>query len=162
MRSLIVTFAFAVAACGGGTTPAPLTPPTAAPSEKMLVNVDAAGVALHHRDAVAYVTDKAVVEGTGAFASQHGGATYWFASAEHKAAFDAEPAKFVPRYGGYCAYAAAQNRISDVQPDQFEIQEGQLLLFTNPSFHERFDQDPAGNRAAADKNWPALVAAHGK
>ncbi len=159
-RSLLL--AFALAACGSSPSPAPATTPAPAVAVKRLINLDEAGVALHHHDAVAYVTDHAAVEGTNAFTSTIDGATYWFSSTEHKAAFDAEPAKFVPRFGGYCAFAAAQNRISDVQPDQYKIQDGHLLLFTNPSFHEQFDKDPERNLEAADKNWPGLVAAHGK
>ncbi|CAN5712192.1 hypothetical protein BH11MYX1_BH11MYX1_39700 [soil metagenome] len=159
-RSLLL--AVALSACGGAPPPVPATTLAPAAGEKLLVNVDEAGVALHHHDAVAYVTDHAVVEGTTTFVSTHGGATYWFASAEHKSAFDADTAKFIPRFGGYCAFAAAQNRLSDVEPDQYELHEGHLLLFTNPSFHAQFDKDPDGNLAAADQNWPGLVAAHGK
>lgn len=48
------------------------------------------------------------------------------------------------------------------QPDQFKIQDGTLLLFTNAEFHVLFDKDPAGNLAAADKNWPGLVEKHGR
>jgi YHS domain-containing protein len=135
---------------------------TPAAIDKQLVNVDERGVALRHHDAVGYVNDQAVVEGRSTFVSTHGGATYWFASAAHKASFDADPATFVPRFGGYCAFAAAQNRLSDVDPDQYEIQAGHLLLFASASFHAQFDKDPSANLIAADENWPGLVAAHGK
>lgn len=158
-RSLVL--AFALAACSGA-APVVAVTPTPAAVEKQLVNVDERGVALRHHDAVAYVSDHAVVAGSSTFVSTHGGATYWFASAEHKAAFEAAPATFIPRFGGYCAFAAAQNRLTDVDPDQYEIQAGHLLLFANASFHAQFDKDPAGNLMAADKNWPGLVAAHGK
>ncbi len=147
-------------ACGGSAPP-PTTAPTTPTADRVLVNVDDAGVALQGHDAVAYVTDGAPVKGAAEHASSHGGATYWFASAEHKATFDAEPDKYAPRYGGYCAFAAAQNRLSEVQADQFKIQDGHLLLFTNAEFHALFDRDPPGNKAAADKNWPGLVARHG-
>jgi YHS domain-containing protein len=147
--------------CGGSSPPA-TTPTTAPAADRVLVNVDDAGVALHGHDAVAYVADSAAVKGTSDHASTHAGATYWFASAEHKATFDADPAKYAPRFGGYCAYAAAQNRLSNTEPDQFKVQDGHLLLFTNAEFHRLFDQDPPGNLAAADKNWPGLVAKHGR
>ena len=150
----------AVAACGSPPVAKPTPPPPAA--EKILVNVDDAGVALHGHDAVAYVTDGAVVEGTNAFTAQHGGATYWFASAAHKTAFEADPEHFAPRFGGYCAFAAAQNRLSDVEPDQWKVQDGHLLLFTNADFHAQFDKDPKGNLEAADRNWPGLVTRYGK
>lgn len=162
---LLTRFAFALVvatavACGGSSPPP--TTPMAPGTERVLVNVDEAGAALHGHDAVAYVTDNAAVKGTSEHTSSHGGGTYWFSSAEHKATFDADPAKYAPRFGGYCAYAAAQNRLSDTQPDQFKVQDGYLLLFTNAEFHQLFDKDPAANLAAADKNWPGLVAKHGK
>ena len=147
--------------CGGTPPPATTTTTTAA-AARVLVNVDDAGVALHGHDAVAYVVDSAPMKGTSEHTSSHGGATYWFATAEHKATFDAEPATYAPRFGGYCAYAAAQNRLSNTAPDQFKVQDGHLLLFTNAEFRRRFDQDSPGNLVAADKNWPGLVAKHGR
>ncbi|MBA3452056.1 MAG: YHS domain-containing protein [Deltaproteobacteria bacterium] len=163
LTRLALVLVTVIAVACGGSSPSPTTPTTTtAASEKTLVNVDAAGVALHGHDAVAYVADSATVKGTSEHASSHGGATYWFASAEYKATFEADPAKYAPRFGGYCAYAAAQNRLSNTQPDQFKVQDGYLLLFTNAEFHQLFDKDPPGNLAAADKNWPGLVVKHGK
>jgi YHS domain-containing protein len=158
MRSSLVLVIVSAIACGGA--PARPAPPPAA--EKILVNLDDAGVALHGHDAVSYVADGAVVAGSNAFSSTRDGAIYWFATAAHKATFDADPAHFEPRFGGFCAFAASQNRLSDVEPDQWKLQDGHLLLFTNAAFHEQFDKDPRGNLAAADRNWPGLVALHGK
>ncbi|MDB4960493.1 MAG: hypothetical protein JWP01_492 [Myxococcales bacterium] len=159
LLALVSSVALAVTACGGS-SPSPSTPTTPAQpaADGVLVNVDDAGVALHGHDPVAYVVDSAVTPGSDAHASRHGGATYWFSTAEHKATFDADPERFVPRFGGYCAYAVTQNRLSDVQPDQWKLQDGKLLLFTNAELRERFDQDAAGNLALANRNWPALVA----
>lgn len=154
-----------LAACGPAaptpTTPATPAPPAASPA-RVLVNVDDEGVALGGLDPVAYVTDGAPVPGTAEHASQHGGATYWFAGAEHKATFDADPARYAPQYGGYCAYAAAQNRLSPSDPTAWMLHDGKLLVFTNAEFHDLFVQDPAGNRKQADANWPGLVARHGR
>lgn len=162
LRIAAVLLTTTLIACGGGSPPASTTTPTAPAAERVLVNLDDGGVALQGHDAVAYVVDKAPVKGTADLVSTHGGATYWFSSPQHKATFDADPAKYAPRFGGYCAYAAAQNRLSNIQPDQFKVQDGHLLLFTNAEFHQLFDKDPAGNLAAADKNWPGLVTKHGR
>ncbi len=107
-------------------------------------------------------TKGAPVAGSGDHASTHGGAKYHFASPEDKTAFDADKAKFAPGFGGYCAFAASQNRLSTSDPKVFEIHEGQLLVFTNEDYKKRFDADPKGNKAKADANWPGLVAKHGK
>jgi YHS domain-containing protein len=156
--------ALALAACGSKAPP-PTTTPTTDPAPaaaKILVNVDDDGTALLGFDSVAYHADQKASPGSGDNAVAHGGANYWFASADSKAKFAAEPAKFAPQYGGYCAYAMAQGRLSPVQPEVFEIYEGQLLLFTNPEFKKLFDADPAKHKAAADQNWPKLVEQHGK
>lgn len=149
----------------GSKAPPPTTTPTTDPAPttaKILVNADEEGTAILGFDSVAYHKDGKVTPGSGDNAVAHGGANYWFASPDHKAAFTAEPGKFAPQYGGYCAYAMAQGRLSPVQPEVFEIYEGQLLLFTNPEFKKLFDADPAKHKAAADQNWPKLVEQHGK
>ena len=73
-----------------------------------LVNVDAKGVAIKGYDPVAYFTDSKPVKGDEKFQSTYQGATYDFASSEHKALFDKDPAKYAPQFGGYCAYGAAK------------------------------------------------------
>ena len=68
------------------------------------VNVDRKGVILEGHDAVAYFTQGKAVKGNPEIKSIYQGATYLFASGEGKADFDKDPAKFVPQYGGFCAY----------------------------------------------------------
>ena len=155
-------------ACGGGGTPAtstattsPTAPATPA-AAKVLVLVDADGVGLGGYDPIAYGKHDAAFKGKPAHTSQHGGATYRFMSADNKAVFDADMAKHAPQYGGYCAFAASQNRLSDSDPTVFQIVDGQLLMFTNESFKRDFNADVPGNKAKADANWPGLVAQHGK
>jgi YHS domain-containing protein len=159
MKSLFV--ALILAACGGSPAPKPVEPVVAPVTEKVLVLVDDQGVGLGHHDPVSYTKGEPVA-GVADHASSHGGATYQFATAEDKAAFDAAPAIFAPRFGGYCAFAASQNRLSIADPKVFLIHEGQLLVFTNDSFKKQFEADPKGNKAKADANWPGLVAKHGK
>ena len=58
---------------------------------KELNNLNGSGVALQGYDAVAFFTDNKPVRGDQQFQSKYHGATYYFASAEHKAAFEKEP-----------------------------------------------------------------------
>lgn len=160
----VLAILFAVAACGGSQKPAePVdvgTPPSIAAS-KTLVNVDANGVGLGGHDPVAYQAG-APAAGSPDHTAKHGGATYQFASADSKATFEAAADKHAPQYGGYCAFAASQNRLSPSDPKIFLIHDGQLLVFTNQDFLDQFKKDPAGNKQKADANWPGLVAKHGK
>lgn len=127
----------------------------------MLVLVDERGVGLQGLDPVSYTRGEPA-QGSDQHAASHGGATYWFASADDRAAFEADRAKFAPGFGGYCAFAAAQNRLSPADPRAFIIFKGQLLVFTNADFKAQFEADPDGNKRKADANWPGLVAQHGK
>jgi YHS domain-containing protein len=156
-----VFVALVLAACGGSPAPKPADPTPSPVTEKVLVLVDDNGVGLGGHDPVSY-TKGAPAAGSAEHVSSHGGATYHFASAEDKAAFDADKAKFAPGFGGYCAFAAAQNRLSNADPKVFSMHQGQLLVFTNEDYKTRFNADPAANKAKADANWAGLVAKHGK
>ena len=161
MKCLLL--AFTLAACGGSSTPPakPVDPTVVPVQEKILVLVDDQGVGLGGRDPVSY-TKGAPVVGAAEHASSHGGATYRFGTADDQAAFDANKAKFAPRFGGYCAFAAAQNRLSIADANVFVIHDSQLLVFTNEDYKQRFEADPKGSKAKADANWPGLVAKHGR
>jgi YHS domain-containing protein len=132
-----------------------------APGHKVLVLKNKDGAAILGYDAVAYFTDNKAVKGNPKFESEYEGAKYYFASVEHKALFDANPAKYAPAYGGYCGYAASIDRLSPISPDQFQIIHGRLVLQHNKKATELFNQDKAGNILKADKNWPGLVIRNG-
>ncbi|MBA3503944.1 MAG: YHS domain-containing protein [Myxococcota bacterium] len=156
----IALVAALLCACGGSSNK-PTTTTTAPAGDKLLVLVDDQGVALGGNDPIAYTTN-AVSVGTADHKSVHGGATYQFATPENKATFDGAQTKYAPAFGGYCAFAASQNRLSESDPAVYLIHEGQLLMFTNADFLEQFKKDAASNKQKADANWPGLVAQHGK
>lgn len=120
-----------------------------------------AGVALEGHDVIAYHTGQRAVPGDPAIESTYGGARYRFASQEHRARFEAEPARWVPAYGGFCGYAASIGKVSPVDPTIFQIHEGRLILQHTAKAYRLFNEDLAGSVARADRNWPGLVAKHG-
>lgn len=120
------------------------------------INVDGNGVAIQGYDPVAYFTDGKPMQGTDEFTSKHEGAIYKFASADHKAMFDAEPAKFTPQYGGYCAYGLAQGSKASVEVDKFTVVDGKLYLNFNGDIQNRWAKDISGYVSKADKNWSAM------
>lgn len=121
-----------------------------------VVNVDRHGVILDGYDAVAFFTDHRPVKGDAAFQSTYDGATYYFASAAHKAAFDAAPAKYAPQFGGFCAFAASRGRTAPVAIDTFSIVDGRLLLQHDAKVAQLWNADVARNLARADKYWPRI------
>lgn len=129
---------------------------------KDLVNTDASGLALQGYDAVGFFTAGQPLLGIAAFTSTHQGATYRFATAEHKALFDRDPAKYAPAYGGYCAYGVAKNALAPVEISTWQLVEGRLTLNKNADIKKAFDADVAGHTRDARANWPKLVEKKGR
>jgi len=132
-----------------------------AEGQKLLVNKTKDGLALQGYDPVAYFTDNKPMKGNPKIKSSYEGANYYFASAEHKALFDASPAKYAPAYGGYCGYAASIDRLSPISPEWFQIEDGKLILQHNKKAFDKFNAELKSNVAKADQNWPGLVEANG-
>lgn len=132
-----------------------------AASQKLLQNVDKDGVAIQGYDPVAFFADRKPVKGDARFSTTSEGAVYHFASAGHKMMFDANPSKYEPQYGGYCAYAASIDTISPIDPNYWEIVDGRLLLQHNQKAWDAWHKDATGNLVKADKNWPGLVDRNG-
>ncbi len=123
-----------------------------------LVNVDKSGLALEGYDPVAYFTDGEPVKGDAKHTSLFRGASYRFASAEHKSMFDQDPRKYEPQFGGYCGYAASINKVSTVDPTIFQVVEGRLVLQHTKKALDLFNKDVPGSYAKASMNWPGLSA----
>ena len=87
---------------------------------------------------------------------------YYFASADHQALFDASPAKYVPQFGGFCAYGVSKGSAVEIDPTAFQIVDGRLLLQYSHGILEKFNKDTVGNLKKADANWGALVEKKGK
>lgn len=132
------------------------SPAMAVPGSTSEVNTDAAKVALHGYDTVAYFTAGAPTKGDPRFTAQFGGATYLFASAENKAKFEAEPAAFVPQFGGFCAMGTSFGHKVDIDPTAFKIVNSKLYLNYNPKVGVRWQEDIPGNISRAEEYWPTV------
>jgi YHS domain-containing protein len=138
----------------GATAPSP-------GSARQLLNVDGNDLALQGYDPVAYFVEGKATPGDPGLQSIWKGAVYRFASAEHKRRFDADPARYVPAFGGYCAYGASIDALVSVDPTVFQIVDGRLLLQYDRQAYERFNTDASANLDRADANWPGLVEKYG-
>ena len=80
-----------------------------------LVNVSGASkAAVSGYDTVAFFTDSKPVNGSPFITAEHQGATYFFASEEHKKLFTDNPDKYVPQFGGFCAFGVAIDKLLPV------------------------------------------------
>ena len=122
------------------------------------VNATLFGVAIKGYDPVAYFTDGKPLKGSSAFTHEWNGATWHFASAEHRDAFKAAPEKYAPQFGGYCAWAVSQNHTANSDPETaWKVVNGKLYLNYDRDVQKKWEQDVPGNIAKAETNWPNLI-----
>ncbi len=107
-------------------------------------------------DTVAYFTDGKPVEGKKEFSHEWQGATWRFASAAHRDLFAADPEKYAPQFGGYCAWAVSQGYTADIDPEAWKIVDGKLYLNYNKKVQAQWEQDTANLIQKANENWPKL------
>ncbi len=119
-------------------------------------NLDKTGRALQGYDPVAFFTEGKPVKGQAEIYSTVNGANYFFANAANKAAFDKEPAKYEPQFGGFCAYGVSKGDLVKIEVDAFQIVDGRLLLQYDKSIRDKFNKDTNGNLKIADANWPTV------
>ena len=114
------------------------------------------GLAVHGYDVVAFFTQGQPVFGSDAYAVAHGGGTYRFVSQAHLDAFKADPAKYEPAFGGFCAYGTALGKKFDGDPRYWRIVDGRLYLNLNGNIQAEWSKDIAGNITKANTNWSRI------
>ena len=115
-----------------------------------------AGVALRGGDAVALATGLKVTAGEAKYTVERDGVAYYFASAETMKQFEADPERYMPQYGGFCAFGVAIGKKLDAAPRFADIVDGKLYVFLNAVAFAKYKEDKAGTLAKAEKNWPAM------
>jgi YHS domain-containing protein len=116
------------------------------------------GVAVGGYDPVAYFAEGKPVAGSDRITATHDGATWRFASEQNKAAFLAEPARYAPQYGGYCAWAVSQGYTAKGDPNAWTIHGGKLYLNYDKKVQATWERNKPANIAKADANWPGVLA----
>lgn len=112
-------------------------------------------------DVVSYFVDKKPVEGENKFQTTYDGAKFRFSSDKNLKIFTENPEKYVPQYGGYCAYAVAEKNIKMyIDGEAYEIRDGKLYLFYSSFFGNKLEDWQEGDtkklKIKADKNWGNL------
>ncbi len=128
------------AALGSGNEPAPAVNATA-------------GLGLQGYDPVAYFRLGEARAGSPQLTQVWNGVTYRFASEQHRTSFAGDPDRWLPQYGGYCAFAMSLNRLADVDPHRFAIIGDRLFLNNNRAVHALWQLRTANLIEAADRNW---------
>ena len=111
------------------------------------------GVAINGYDPVAYFVENAPVKGEPQFTTEHEQVMWRFSSAENQAKFEHEPMRYLPRYGGYCAYAMSHGFVVDTVPEAFSVINDKLYLNYSLGVRENWLEDTKGYIEEADRQW---------
>lgn len=112
--------------------------------------------AINGFDPVAYFTEEKPTRGSGHHVAVFDGATYLFASEANKKLFEANPAKYAPAFGGYCAFGASVEKKFVADPQVWKIVDGKLYLALDAEIQSQWNKDVSGNIRKADTNWPRI------
>lgn len=118
-------------------------------------------VAIKGYDTVAYFTEGRAVKGSSDFAHDWLGTPWHFHSAENRDLFRADPARYAPQYGGYCALGVGlgTHASENIDPvNSWRIIDGKLYFISDPSGAEMLEgPEGATVLAKADANWKDVV-----
>ena len=107
-------------------------------------------------DVVAYFTEAKPVEGKRSFSHKWNNAEWRFASAANRDLFAANPEKYAPLYGAWCAWAVSQGYTASIDPQAWRIVDGKLYLNYSKSVQSQWAQNVPGNISKGDRNWPGI------
>lgn len=115
------------------------------------------GIAVDGSDVVAYFTEGAPTPGSDEFTHDWKGVTWQFANAANRDAFAADPERFAPQYGGFCAWAVSEGYTASTTPEAWKIVDDKLYLNYSKRIQRRWERDIPARIASADANWPGVL-----
>jgi YHS domain-containing protein len=160
MLSLILAFAPLAALAAD---PAPFRQSHTGPRDTSHYNLEPGKPAIQGYDPVAYFPDAGgkALKGKAQFAHEHRGVVYHFGTKENLERFLADPDRYEPAYGGWCASAMADGgRKVEIDPKNFKVTNGRLFLFYKSLFQDAltyWNKDEPKHTAVADDFWRTLT-----
>lgn len=108
-------------------------------------------------DVTAYFSDNKPVKGKSGFSMEYKGASWRFVSQENLDEFKADPEKYAPQFGGYCAWAIAKGDLQKGDPEYWDIQDGKLYLTFDEKIQQTWRSDRVNLIDRANQEWPAVL-----
>lgn len=112
---------------------------------------------MHGIDPVSMFEKDAPAAGKAAHTSTHDGVDYYFVSRDAQLAFDADPARFLPQFGGFCAFGVFVGKKLNGDVRYADIVDGKLYLFVNAAIFEKYLENPKEVIAGATQKWQAIA-----
>lgn len=126
-------------------------------SNARAVNVNLFGVAIDGYDPVAYFRLGRAMEGSSEYEYRWSDATWRFASAEHRDLFAADPTRYAPQYGGFCAAGLSMGGRWKADPTVWKIVDGKLFLNYSKDGLDALTANPGKVIEKADEAWRATA-----
>ncbi len=124
-----------------------------------ILNADPIGkIAIQGYDPVAFHAAKKPAKGDPYIFAEAAGYKFLFASEENKAAFQKDPDKYVPAFGGYCAFGVGLGVFFPVEIETWDMVDGRVFFQFSQAIKDLFDEDRAANLAKAKENWAKVEA----
>ena len=114
--------------------------------------------AIRGYDPVAYFVDGREIKGKNEYVFAHAGARWHFASETNLTLFKQKPEKYIPQFGGYCAYGMSRGYKAETQPNAWTILDGKLYLNYNLEVRNKWNQNRDQYIQKAKANWPTVQA----
>ncbi len=107
-------------------------------------------------DVVSYQTGEKPLRGNGNHIAVHEGVTYLFVNEANRKAFERDPERYVPAFGGYCAYGVSVGKKFVGDPDVWRVVDGRLYLNLDTSIQQTWAKDVPGNINKANTQWSSI------
>ncbi len=117
------------------------------------INQTADHVAIKGYDTVAYFTKSKPVKGSPEYQSKWQDAIWQFASGSHRDLFEANPERYAPQFGGYCALGIAAGEYAQIDPEAWTIVEGKLYFNNSKDYQTVWKKAPEAYMVTAQYNW---------
>jgi YHS domain-containing protein len=123
------------------------------------VSAQTPALAIKGYDPVAYFTTGKPTPGLPQFKYEWGGHSYYFSRSDHLERFKANPARYAPQFGNYCAMALSKGELVMADPENWLISDGKLYVFGKPApaGPALFQKDLSANIARAEQNRPLTL-----
>jgi len=119
-------------------------------------NYDLSNVGANGYDVVAYFKDGKAIRGTGWHVAVHEGTTYLFANKKYRKQFVKAPEKYLPQFGGFCAFGVAMGKKFYADPTVWKIVEGKLYLNLDKKIQKKWESHLSENLEKGYANWPKI------
>lgn len=124
---------------------------------KKVINADPhSRIALEGYDPVAFHVAGKAIKGNPSILAEYCSYKYLFSSETNKAMFENEAEKYLPSYGGFCAYGASLGILFPVDVDTWEIIDDRLVLQFSQDIKKKFAEQKDENIRKANNNWSKI------